>query len=183
MIKRSIVGFLLCLIPSLVFAAEIKVGYVDLNKVFNDSQPGIEAKKEFKEKLEKIRKILDEKQDKLKKLKEDLEKKGAMLNEKAREEKENEYKEKLKEYQKQASEFEDELRQKNIEVTNQMLSELRELISKMAKEEGYAVIIEKNEGGVIYLSPSIDITDEVIKRYNDMKLKEAEQKKTSEKGK
>lgn len=183
MIKKFITGFLFCLIPSLVFAAELKIGYVDLNKVMNDSEAGIEAKKEFKEKLDKMRKILDEKQDTLKKLKEDLEKKGAMLNEKAREQKENEYKEKLREYQKQASEFEDELRQKNIEVTNQMLSELKELISKLAKEQGYTVIIEKNEGGVIFISPAVDLTDEVIKRYNQMKSKENEKKKSGEKGK
>jgi len=41
-----------------------------------------------------------------------------------------------------------------------------EIANKMGKEEGYLLVLEKKTAGIIYHPDQIDITDQVIKKYN-----------------
>jgi Skp family chaperone for outer membrane proteins len=43
------------------------------------------------------------------------------------------------------------------------------VIQKIGADEGYTVILEKNESIVLYVAKSIDITDRVIKAYDAQK--------------
>ena len=46
-----------------------------------------------------------------------------------------------------------------------MLKELGKVIEKIGSEENFTLIVEKRAGGVLYRADSIDITDKVIKAY------------------
>jgi outer membrane protein len=46
---------------------------------------------------------------------------------------------------------------------------LQKVIQKLGAEEGYTVILEKNESIVLFASKSTDITDQVIKVYDAQK--------------
>jgi Skp family chaperone for outer membrane proteins len=46
---------------------------------------------------------------------------------------------------------------------------LQKVIQKLGAEEGYTVILEKNENIVLFTSKSTDITDLVIKVYDAQK--------------
>ena len=47
----------------------------------------------------------------------------------------------------------------------------------MGKKEGFLVIFEKREAGVLYSPDTIDITDRLIQRYNAIFSKKAAKKK------
>jgi Skp family chaperone for outer membrane proteins len=47
-----------------------------------------------------------------------------------------------------------------------LIAKMRTLAAAIGAEKGYTLVIEVNEGGVVYASPTIDITGELIKRYN-----------------
>ena len=42
-----------------------------------------------------------------------------------------------------------------------------EQLMHMGKEKGYALIIERRQAGVVYGAPEIDVTEEVIKAFDD----------------
>ena len=42
---------------------------------------------------------------------------------------------------------------------------MSEIAADIAKERKIDLLLERNEGGVVYFQPSFDITDELIKRY------------------
>ncbi len=46
---------------------------------------------------------------------------------------------------------------------------LQKVIQKLGADEGYTVILEKNEAIVLYTSKAIDITDRVIKLFDTQK--------------
>ena len=46
-----------------------------------------------------------------------------------------------------------------------------EIVQEIGKKEGYLLIIEKSNAGVIYNPESIDITDKVITAYNKKSAK------------
>jgi Skp family chaperone for outer membrane proteins len=44
--------------------------------------------------------------------------------------------------------------------------ELMPLIEKIAKADGYTMILDLNTAGVTYFEPGVDITDKVVKAYD-----------------
>ena len=45
----------------------------------------------------------------------------------------------------------------------------QKVIQKVGMDEGYTLILEKNENIVLYVSKAIDITDRVVKAYDAQK--------------
>jgi len=45
--------------------------------------------------------------------------------------------------------------------------ELRDVVKSLGKELGYDLILEYQESGVLYRSAAVDITDQVIARYDE----------------
>ena len=85
---------------SLAWGAEpIKIAYVDIQKALNLCEAGKAAKKQMMLEVERMRKNFAGKQKELEKLKDDLEKRGLVLSEAAREEKGRDYQAKLRDLQ------------------------------------------------------------------------------------
>jgi len=55
-----------------------------------------------------------------------------------------------------------------VELTKQIQKDLLEIVKKVGKEEGYTMIFESGVGGIIYAREEFDITDKVIKKYNEI---------------
>ena len=62
-----------------------------------------------------------------------------------------------------------EVKKKENELTNDILKELREVIERIGQEEDYSLILEHAEGLVLYSKKANNITEKVIKRYNELK--------------
>ena len=171
--KRSTVA-LAALVTVIVFlpfqvkgqTPQLKVGYVDLRRVMDESEKGKEAKKNLNEEFEKKKREITQKQDELQKMKDTLEKQTATITPEARADKEKQYQAKLKDYQRIADDYSAELRQKDQELTAKVVKELEEIVKGMGDSEKYTLIFEKNHAGLLYATPAADITDKVITLYN-----------------
>jgi outer membrane protein len=152
-----------------VLAAELKVAYVDIQRAVNESNAGKEAKKAITKDVEKIQHIVVDKQKELQTLKESLDKQALMLTPDARANKEKEYQNKLREFQRWGEDTQNEINQKRMEIERNISAALIKVIQKIGADEGYTVILEKNESIVLYATKSIDITDRVIKAYDAQK--------------
>ncbi len=156
----------------------VKIAYIDLQKVMIESDKGKEARKSLSTELEKRKKELSQKQDDLQKMKDALEKQAAMITPEARADKEKQYQTHLKDYQRITTDYQTELQQKDQEFTQKILKDLEELIKTLGETEKYTLILEKTQGGILFASPSVDITDKVIAVYNEsLKRKPAAPKK------
>jgi outer membrane protein len=149
---------------STVGAAEaIKIGYVDMQKALNLCEAGKDAKKTITEEVEKMQKSFMGKQRELEKLKEDLEKKGSVLSESVRREREKEYQARLRDMQRLQRDYEEDLRRKDREYTDRILRDLEIIVKKLGEEGKYTLILERNQPALVYIVGSLEITDEVIK--------------------
>ena len=152
-----------------VLAADLKVAYVDIQKAVNESNAGKEAKKAITKDVEKFQHLVADKQKELQTLKESLDKQALMLTPDARANKEKEYQSKLREFQRWGEDTQNEVNQKRVEMERNISAALIKVIQKIGADEGYTVILEKNESIVLYVAKSIDITDRVIKAYDTQK--------------
>ena len=158
-------------LPLIVRAQTLNIVYVDLQRVMLESEKGKEARKSLTDEAERLKKSLDAKQDELQKLKDAMEKQGAMITQEARAEKDKQYQAKLKDYQRLANDYQGELQQKDMEFTQKILKELEEVVKIMGEKERYSMVLEKSQAGILFGSPSLDVTTKVIAMYNESSKK------------
>ncbi|MCX5803168.1 MAG: OmpH family outer membrane protein [Proteobacteria bacterium] len=168
--------FTMLFLPFTLRSQTQNIVYVDLQRVMLESEKGKEAKKALTSEAERLKKNLDGKQEELQKMKDTIEKQGATINPDARAEKEKQYQIKLKDYQRLYNDYQGELQQKDMEFTQKIVKDLEEIIKNMGEKEKYMLILEKNQAGILYGAPAVDITNKVINLYN-----EAAKKKTIKK--
>jgi outer membrane protein len=147
-------------------SAELKVGIVDIQKAINDCQAGKEAKKAIIKEAEKFQGLVQQRQKDLQTLKETLEKQSPMLTQDARQAKEKELQGKMRDFQRWGEDSQNEINQKRIEMEKTISVSLQKLIQKLGADEGFSLIMEKNEQIVLYASKALDITDRVIKAHD-----------------
>jgi len=167
--------FILAIIlsPYISKAQSTNIACVDLKRVIVESEQGKQIQKNLMDEQERMKKTIDSKQDELQKLKDAIEKQAATITPEARAEKEKQYQNKLKDYQRLAGDYQSELQQKEGEYMQKILTEIEDIIKTIGEKEKYTIILEKNQGGILYSTPSVDITNKIIASFN-----EAAKKKT-----
>lgn len=165
--KRAILAGILavCLTSTTVFAADQKLGYIDMQRAINSSEAGKEAKEQLAAKVKKYQDEINVKQEDLKKLKEDLEKQGMLLSDSARASKEKDYQNKLKDFQRFTKDAQDELQGKDEELTRRILEEMEKVILEYGRQNHFTFIFVKNES-MLFVDEKADQTDEVLKLFN-----------------
>ena len=169
-----------------VYAQNLKIAVVDTDKVFSDSIWGKNAVLEMEKEAEKWQKEGERIDKELATLEEKLAKQRSFLDDKEQEQKlEDEIESKRLEGQKLVQDGNTKLKIKRDELLQPILDEVKEIIRKLAIEEGYDLVLEK-QLIVLYLNPEIDITSKVTvmldKSYKDKYSSKAEEaKKATEK--
>ncbi len=158
--------FLSGLLAGQASGASLKIGYVDLQKVINESEAGKAAREEFSQEIKKRQAEVNRRQKEIKDLQEEYSKKATVLKEEARRKKQQEIAEKSRGLQEFIARSERELRQKESKLTKEIIGDIRAIVVEYAKEKGYTYIFEKREGGILYGPEGDDLTQEIIKRYN-----------------
>jgi outer membrane protein len=164
-----IVGMILLGWLGSVWAADLKIAYVDIQRAINECNAGKDAKKAITKEVEKFQRLIADKQKELQTMKESFEKQALMLTPDARANKEKEYQNKLREFQRWGEDTQNELNQKRMEMERNISIALVKVIQKLGADEGYTLVLEKNENIVLFVSKTIDITDRAIKAFDAQK--------------
>ena len=152
-----------------IWAAEYKIGCIDIQKAVNECNAGKEAKKAIAREVEKFQRQFAEKQKELQTMKDSLEKQAPMLNPEVRVTKEKDLQTKVREFQRWQEDTQNEVKQRGLDMERNISIGLQKVILKVGADEGYTLILEKNENIVLFASSSIDLTDKVIKLYDVQK--------------
>jgi outer membrane protein len=147
--------------------AETKIGYVDLQKCLMQSIKGKKAFEELKAKKEKMQKDLDKRQTNLDQMKASLEKQGMMLSPEAKRAKEKDFQRKLRDFKDMYNDFTEEMKIQEEKKKQIIFKDLSKIIETVGKKGGYALILEKNTSGILWAPDNADLTDVVIKAYDE----------------
>jgi len=147
----------------------IKVGLIDIQRCLEESKEGQKVLGLLKKKKDVLQRQLDTKQKKLLELRKELEKQSMMLTMNAQEDKRRIIERKTRELEYFFKDLNEDMRKAQEKEKKRMLKELGKVIEKIGSEENFTLIIEKRAGGVLYWADSIDITEKVIRAYEQMK--------------
>ncbi|MCI0369933.1 MAG: OmpH family outer membrane protein [candidate division NC10 bacterium] len=146
----------------------LKLGFVDVQKVLNESAKGKEAKAKLEKERDAKQQDIRAKEEDIKKLEADLQKQGAVLSEAARKERQETINRKIRDLRRLFEDFNRDLQKRETELLNEILREIRRLVVAYGKEQKYTLILEA-QSGIIYASQGADLTDEVLAAYNQRK--------------
>lgn len=154
------------MIPASAMAQTTKVGYVNLQLALNEVKEGQQAKAKLKKDFDKKQKQLDKSQKELQELKTSLESQGMMLTEDVKRQKAMEFQKKMMELQQTYMALQQELATAEAKATKKIFDKMGKLIEEIAKEKKYDLVLESTESAILYARDDMDLTSELIKRYN-----------------
>jgi outer membrane protein len=162
---RQMVTVLAVVLGSATIAkAQEKIGFVDVERAINETNEGQSAKKKLKSKFETRQKELDEKSNELNKQKQDLDKQRTILKADVLAAREKDLGEKFVQLQQTYLRLQKELSQDEATTMNPILQKIHKIGADIAQQEGFGMVLEKSQ--VFWARPSLDLTNEVIRRYN-----------------
>ncbi|MCF8129580.1 MAG: OmpH family outer membrane protein [Deltaproteobacteria bacterium] len=151
------------------FAGDVKIGVLDMKRLQQHSTNFQRIKGELKKKYNAFQKKLDAERQQIDKLEKDLQKQAMMLSLDAKENKEMELGKLTRHYKYMVGEVTQEMKDAEFEATRKVGREIEKVVEKIAKKEGYTLILEQGTMGLVYYDDAIDITAQVIKGYDKMK--------------
>ncbi|HVC45592.1 MAG TPA: OmpH family outer membrane protein [Candidatus Binataceae bacterium] len=168
---RLIIGVvtLIALATAATARADMRLAYVDIQRALNDSHNGKTAKAAFRGHLDHVQAQLVGEQAEVQRLKDEIEKKGPLMEPDQRQNLENDYAKKLRDFQDDYKASSDELQEKDKEMTGAIVRDLATVVRQIGEKNGYTMVLEK--GSLLWAAPSIDITDQVIRAYDAMNVK------------
>jgi outer membrane protein len=137
---------------------------VDLQRALNEVEEGASAKKALKKEFDEKQKTLDAKQNELKRLKDELDAQATLMTEQKKAERVMDLQRKLQEVQQLYMQLQQDLSKREGEVTQGIFQKMGVILAQMGEEQNYSAIVERT--AVPYFKPSIDVTNELIRRYN-----------------
>lgn len=147
----------------------LKVAIVNSQKAFDQSLEGKKAVAILQEREELLKAELKQMDEEIKTLKQKLAGQTLPLNPEARARLQQEIDRKEADRQK----YEQENSRNFEQFKNQLIKRIREemlaVIDELVKERGYELVFDLSTSGLIHYKPELDITDEVIKRYDASK--------------
>ena len=140
-------------------AAEVKIGFVDADRINRESVPADRAtkklEKEFAPREQELRRL----EQQIKTLQAQLEKDALTMSESDRRTKEAEFGRQTREFQRLQREFREDLNLRRNEELAALFERANRVIRQIAEQDKYDLILQE----AVYRSSRIDITDRVLK--------------------
>ncbi|MBI4391698.1 MAG: OmpH family outer membrane protein [candidate division NC10 bacterium] len=146
----------------------LKLGFVDVQKVLNESGRGKEAKGKLEKERDAKQQEIRAREEEIKKLEADLQKQSPVLSEAARKERREAITHKIRDLRRVFEDSNRDLQKRETELLNEILREIRRVIVAYGKEHQYTLILEA-QSGIIYASQGADLTDEILADFNKRK--------------
>ncbi len=161
--------FILCLQHHAMAAGKFKIGIVDIQKLQAKSRAFNEVNNSLKAKSEKLQKKLEKEKNAVVKIEEELQKQSMMLSAGAKEDKLKELAQKKRHAKYVYEEVMQELKLAELEAMKLVSRDIQKIVEKIGKKGRYQAIFEKRAAGLLYSDDALDISDQVIKAYDQSK--------------
>jgi outer membrane protein len=161
------IAFLSCfLVASLAYTADLKIGVVDLQKLFKEYPGTKKAEKKFQDVAVQKQKDLKDSEEEITGLDQDLKNSSSVMSSKQKKKKQEELKQKYQDYIQTKSKLENELRAQEAQMTADILDEIKEVAAKVAKAQGLDLVMDSEK--TIYAKSSTDLTDSILKEFKKL---------------
>lgn len=165
---RRILATLAVALPLLLPAfahAELKLGYVDIQRALAETDEGKAAKAQLQAMLQNKQKEIDSEQEALRKEKDLLEKQASAMSEDTRTQKAQAFQAKVMQLAQKFEKEKQAMQLQQQQALNGILEKMEKVVKDIATRENITMVFDKSSG-LVYAPASLDLTNELIRSYN-----------------
>ncbi|OQA34917.1 MAG: Chaperone protein Skp precursor [Betaproteobacteria bacterium ADurb.Bin341] len=148
-----------------VSAEDLKIGFVNTQKIFRDAPAAVRAAKKLEAEFSRRDQELQRTAKQLQAMQEKLEKDAVTMSESERRKQEREFSELSRDFQRRQREFREDLNLRQNEENAAVIDKANKAIKQIAEAEKFDLILQD----VVWVNPRLDITDRVIKALSEGK--------------
>ena len=163
-------GAFLLLFAAAAQAVDLKIGFIDSERIFAGYQGTDEAKAEFQADIDKWSQELDTRRADLEKLNEEFQSQSLILSEAKRREREEDIQRKRSDLDAFVQEIwgpSGKVAQRNEQLTRPIVEKIREVLNEIGQAQGFSIIFDATDGNVVYANDALDLTDLVLTQLNE----------------
>jgi outer membrane protein len=147
-------------------AMSAEIGYVDMQRVLEDSDLGKAAQANLQERFGDDQQAFAKAEAEIVQLQQALERDRPLMSKDQVAKKESEIKTRIEEFEQEFAKIQRELAQAQQQEAGKILQPARDAVISVAKKRKLGVVFEANQAGIVYLDENGNITDAVIKAMN-----------------
>ena len=162
---RLLPAFTIALIAGAASAQNMKIGYVDVQRAVQEVEEGKAARSRLQSELQQKRADLEKKRADLEKMKADYDKQAPVLSDDAKRQRQEQLQKAFVEAQNAAGQMQEELSGKEQEAMQSISKRLLQVVAEVSDRENFTFVLDK--AALLYAPAASDITNEVVRRYNE----------------
>ena len=171
---RRLIGLLagialLSLAPAGARAADLRFGYIDSARIFQEYAAAKEAQERFDRQVQGWRDDATEKEKVVTQLRAEVRDQSPILSSLKRQEKEEALQKAISEYERFIQDVwgpQGRAAQENDRATTEVVQQIRSAVEKLAGDKGLNLVLDSASGVIIYADKTLDITSDVLTELN-----------------
>ncbi len=156
----------LFLLAGPVAAEPVKIGYVDIQRVIDESTLGQQANGKLRKDFERRAAELKNMNNELENVRKELDSKGSVMSAGRRRQLEEEFRRDRRDFKRADRDNREEFNIKGKQLLVDILPKIVKAVQAIGKERGYTLILQNKPEILLYLADRVDVTSEVIARLN-----------------
>ena len=150
-------------------AANVRMGYIDSAKIFQEYRVAQEAQQQFDRQVQNWRTEAQEKERIVSALRAEVRDQSPILSSLKRQEREEALQKAIQEYEGFVQEIwgpQGRAAQENERTTREVVHQIRAVVEKLATDRGLDIVLDAAGGTIIYADRSLDLSADVVRELN-----------------
>ncbi len=152
-------------LSAVVTAQEVKIGFINTDRIFRDANSAKTAQAKLEQEFMKREKELNDQGVQIKSAADKLEKDAPTLSEAQRTSRQKQLTDQDRDFQRKRREFQEDLNVRKNEELQIVLERANKVVKQVAEAEKYDYVLQE----AVYVNPKHDITEKVLKVLNATK--------------
>jgi len=160
-----VVAALFLAFPGTLFAADLKIGFIDSERIFAEYAGTQEAQRAFNREVQELTKTAREKKTEIDEMQRKLDSQGPMLSEAKRDEQNQVLQKKIADYDAFVQKNwgpQGSVSKLNEQYLKPIVDRVHKIVTAFGTDEGYSLILDAADGNIIFGDKSLDLTDRVL---------------------
>ncbi len=157
----SLLAWLVLLVTAQATAADVKIAVIDPNRIVEESPQYEEAREMLSTEVKEREAELLQQQEDLDRLNERQDRDGALMSEDELKRLQNDIRARKRRLRYAKAELQEDFALRQTELRTRLVKQVEEVVRQLAKEQEIDVILSE---GLVYFSPRVDISGDVVER-------------------
>lgn len=168
-------GFLLLSVAAPAGAQDLKIGFIDSERIFEEYGRTQEAQQAFNADIEEWTRELETRKRELEQMAEEYQSQSLILSDAKKREREEELNRKRAELDGFVQDIwgpSGRVAQRNEQLTRPIVERIRDVLNEIGEAEGFHIIFDATDGNVVYADDALDLTPRVLAILNEDALQQ-----------